>query len=162
MKQGNHVQWPHKDKLSLRIKACSTTWTMWDASNYSMVPLENCSLPLTAAQRWKICHSELCGQPHAESSQLPEKLVCCTALYPMQDRARLSWKGAEAIWFLSPLRAGGIRAPEYFTACSNGKVKGYEELMCAPHPTPGHVPHTKPEGFVQPSSAASRRTARDL
>lgn len=55
MKQGNHIQWLYEDKLSLGIKAYSTTWTMWDASNYSMAALDSCSPPLTAAQWRKIC-----------------------------------------------------------------------------------------------------------
>lgn len=37
----------------VRTKACSTTWTMWDASNYSTAALE-CSCPsVTATQWWK-------------------------------------------------------------------------------------------------------------
>lgn len=134
-------------QASLGIKASSTTWT----SNYSMAALEGCSPPLTAAQWWKISTVNSAAKPALSLPSSHKSWCSVPRSAPCRIRAGPSWKGAEAIWFLSLPRAGGIRAPEYFIACSNGKVKGSEEHMCAQHPTPGCAPHTRPECFVQPS-----------
>lgn len=94
------------------------------------------------------------------SLQAPRKVGVLCHPFPCAGSGRDSaGKVLRQCSFSVPLRAGVIRAPEYFMSCSHKKVKT-QECLCAQHPAPSCAPSIRPGCFIQPSPAAGRRTAQ--